>query len=137
APDVPAWTKEKPIVSDEPILVAPLEGLDELEARAKALSLGFRDQPALRDSRVAVTSYLERRWYLTTEGTSVTDTRRASGIVVSANGEADDGQMVNNYSLRYGHTGKDLPKDDDLKAEAKKIGESIPQLLKAPQVDHY
>jgi hypothetical protein len=82
--DVPAWTTEKPVVGEEQVLVPPLETLDDLEARAKKLSGVFRDQPDLRDSRVAVTSYLERRWYLTTEGTSVTDTRRASGIVVAA-----------------------------------------------------
>ena len=117
ATDVPAWTAEKPVVSEDPVLVAPLESLDELETRAKALSAVFRDQPVLRDSRVAVTSYLERRWYLTTEGTSVTDTRRASGIVIAASGQADDGQLLHQYFLRYGHTAKDLPSDDELKAE--------------------
>ena len=44
--DVPAWTTEKPVVSEEPVLVPPLESLDELETRAKALSAVFRDQPA-------------------------------------------------------------------------------------------
>ena len=95
----------------------------------------FRDQPALRDSRVAVTSYLERRWYLTTEGTSVTDTRRASGVVIAASGQADDGQLLHNYFLRYGHTAKDLPSDDELKAESKKLVESIVALAKAPMID--
>jgi hypothetical protein len=135
--DRPAWTDEKPIVSDEPVLVPPLETLDELETRAKTLSAVFRDQPELRDSRVAVTSYLERRWYLTTEGTSVTDTRRASGIVIAASGQADDGQLVHNYFLRYGHTAKDLPTDDELKAESKRLSESIVQLAKAPQFGEY
>src|ERR1700712_3709050 len=137
SPDAPAWTKEKPIVSDEPILVAPLEGLDELEARAKSLSLAFRDQPTLRESHVAVTSYLERRWYLTTEGTSVTDTRRASGIVIAASGQADDGQLVHDYMLRYGHTAKDLPTDKELEAESKKLAASIVALAKAPVIAHY
>ena len=36
--DVPAWTTEKPVVSEEQVLVPPLETLDELEARAKKLS---------------------------------------------------------------------------------------------------
>src|SRR6185436_15263385 len=106
--DVPAWTDTKKVVSEEPVLVPPLESLDELETRAKSLSAVFRDQPALRDSRVSVTSYLERRWYLTTEGTSVSDTRRASGIVISATGQADDGQLLRQYFLRYGHTAQDL-----------------------------
>src|SRR6185295_980270 len=57
-PDVPGWTTEKPVVSEEAVLVAPLESLDELETRAKALSATFRDQGAIRESRVAVTSYL-------------------------------------------------------------------------------
>ena len=142
--DVPSWTTEKPVVSETPVLVAPLEGLDELEARAKAISATFRDQPAIRDSRVAVTSYLERRWYLTTEGTNVTDTRRASGVLISASGQAapssqgaDDGQGLAQYFLRYGHTAKDLPSDDELKAEAKKLTDNITALAKAPILERY
>lgn len=135
--DVPAWTDTKKVVSEEPVLVAPLETLDELEARAKKLSAVFRDQPDLRDSRVAITSYLERRWYLNTEGTSVTDTRRASGVVIVASGQAKDGQLLGNYFLRYGHTAKDLPNDKDLEAEAKRLSESISELAKAPVMDRY
>jgi TldD protein len=135
--DVPSWTSEKPIVSDDPILVQPLEGLDELEARAKALSLAFHDQPVLRESHVALTSYLERRWYLTTEGTSVTDTRRASGLVVAVSGQADDGQLVHDYFLRYGRTAKDLPNDKELDAESKRLVASIVALTKAPVIAHY
>ena len=134
---VPAWTDEKPLVSEDPVLVAPLESLDELETRAKALSAVFRDQPDLRDSHVSVTSYLERRWYLTTEGTSVTDTRRASGVVIGASGQAGDGQLLHNYFLRYGHTAKDLPTDKELEAESKTLAASIAQLAKAPVIDRY
>jgi predicted Zn-dependent protease len=136
-PDVPAWTTEKPVVSEEAVLVPPLETLDEIEARARALSVAFRDQPAIRESRVAVTSYLERRWYLTTEGTSVTDTRRASGVVISATGQANDGQLLHQYFLRYGHTAKDLPSEDELKAETRKLVDSIVALQKAPVMEHY
>lgn len=56
--DVPAWTSERPVVSDEPVLVPPLETLDELEARARLLSAVYRDQPgcASRASRSRATS---------------------------------------------------------------------------------
>lgn len=135
--DVPAWTEEKAVVSEEPVLVHPLESLDDLEARAKSISAVFRDQPLVRDSRVSVTSYLERRWYLTTEGTSVTDTRRASGVLIAASGQADDGSAVNQYFLRYGTTAKDLPNEDELKGESKKLVETIGALVKAPLLDRY
>jgi predicted Zn-dependent protease len=135
--DVPAWTDAKKIVSEEPVLVAPLESLDDLESRAKNLSSVFRDQANLRDSRVSLTSYLERRWYLTTEGTSVTDTRRASGIVIAVSGQAEDGQLLSDYFLRYGHTAKDLPTDKELTDEAKRLAQSITALAKAPKIDRY
>jgi len=135
--DVPSWTSAKPIVSEEPVLVPALESLDELETRAKAISAMFRDHGHIRDSRVAVTSYLERRWYLTTEGTSVTDTRRASGVVIAASGQANDGQPLNDYFLRYGHTAKDLPTDKELEGETKKLIETIAALAKAPVLERY
>jgi TldD protein len=135
--DVPGWTTEQPVVSEDAVLVAPLEPLDDLEARARTLSATFRDQAAIRDSRVAVTSYLERRWYLTTEGTSVTDTRRASGIMITASGQADDGQLLHQHFLRYGHTAADLPNEAELKGETKKLVESIAALQKAPVMEHY
>lgn len=135
--DVPSWTSDKAVVSEDPVLVAPLETIDELQARAEAVSAVFRDQRQIRDSRVSVTSYLERRWYLTTEGTSATDTRRASGVLIAASGQADDGQALAQYFLRYGHTAKDLPNDDQLKTEAKKLTETIGALAKAPVIERY
>ncbi len=125
------------VVNDAPVLVPVLESLDDLEGRAKMLSALFRDQPHIRDSRVAVTSYLERRWYITTEGTSATDTRRASGVLLVASGRADDGQALSQYFLRYGHTAKDLPTDDELKAEAKQLSQTIAALAKAPLMERY
>jgi predicted Zn-dependent protease len=135
--DVPAWTDTKKIVSEEPVLVAPLETLESLETRAKALSAVFRDHPELRDSRVSLTSYLERRWYLTTEGSAVTDTRRADGVVIAVSGQAQDGQLLGNYFLRYGHTAKDLPSDKELESEAKDLAKSIEEMAKAPVIDRY
>jgi len=134
---IPAWSDTKPVVGEDPVLVAPLESLDALEARAKALSAVFREQSHLRDSRVALTSYLERRWYLTTEGTSVTDTRRASGVLVTAEGQAPDGQLLHDYFLRYGHTAKDLPSDAELTSEAKRIAANLALLEKAPVFQRY
>jgi predicted Zn-dependent protease len=46
---------------------------------------------------VAITSYLERRWYLTSEGTSTHDTRRASGLIMVVSGQAADGQDLAQY----------------------------------------
>lgn len=134
---IPSWTDEAPLVSEEQVLVAPLEPLDEIVARAEKISAVFRGQPEIRASRVALTSYLERRWYLTTEGTSVTDTRRASGVMMVASGQAADGQAVDQYFTRYGHTAADLPGDADLEREARNLGAELIGVARAPLVERY
>ncbi|HUQ08251.1 MAG TPA: metallopeptidase TldD-related protein [Kofleriaceae bacterium] len=132
-----SWTAEKAMVSEEPVLVTPLEPLDEVVKRAEKVSAVFRNIPAIRDSRVALTSYLERRWYLTTEGTSVTDTRRASGVVIAASGQAPDGQELSQYFTRYGQTFDDLPSDAELEKEAKRLADTIDALAAAPVIERY
>jgi len=97
----------------------------------------MRDYDYIRDSRVSFTSFIERRWYVTSEGTSATDTRRVSGIVMVASTQADDGQDLTQYFLRYGHTAHDLPGDDELKAQAKQLVDTLSALRKAPIVEAY
>src|SRR6185503_17530749 len=60
-----------------------------------------------------------------------------SGIVMTANGQADDGSVLHQYFLRYGHTAKDLPSDDELKGEAKRLLDNLTQLAKAPLMEPY
>lgn len=134
---IPGWTDEPAVVAEDEVLVAPLESLDAIVSRAEQVSMVFRDQPAVRDSRVAITSYLERRWYLTTEGTSATDTRRASGVILVASGQADDGQAIDQYFARYGRTAADLPSDGELEREARALVANLGALAKAPVIDRY
>jgi TldD protein len=133
---VPGWSDSPPLVQEEAVLVPELESLESMEKRAAAVSQTLRERD-LRDSRVAFTSYLERRWYLSSDGTSATDTRRVSGVLIAAIGQADDGQDLAQYYTRYGHTAADLPKDDDLIAAAKQLADTVDALRKAPVVDRY
>ncbi|MEZ4404393.1 MAG: metallopeptidase TldD-related protein [Kofleriaceae bacterium] len=133
----PVWADVAPLVSEDPVTVAALESKDEVSARAARLSALFRGQPHIRDSRVAVTSYLERRWYLSSEGTSNHDTRRASGLIMVATGQAPDGQELAQYLARYGATAADLPTDADLTNAAKQLSATLAALIDAPTLDRY
>lgn len=134
---VPSYSKSPPIVQDAPVLVPALEKPEELEKRAQTISRVFRDQHHVRDSRVAFTSYLERRWYINSEGTSAHDTRRASGVLIVASSQADDGQELNRYFCRYGNTERYLPSDKELTTEATKLATSLDALRKAPLMENY
>lgn len=130
-------SKQPAFVQQEPILVSPLEGTDVLEKRAQKISRVFRGADHVRDSRVAFTSFLERRWYINSEGTSAHDTRRVSGVVIVVTGQAPDGQELALYFSRYGLTLADLPGDDQLLAEARKLVKELDDLRKAPVIDNY
>lgn len=135
--DRPSYIQQPPTVQDEPVLVPKLAKPDALEQRAQAISKVFRGMPHIRDSRVAFTSFLERRWYINNEGTRAHDTRRVSGVVIVATGQAEDGQELALYYTRYGITEDDLPGDAELIREARKLGADLAALRTAPVMDHY
>lgn len=133
----PSYIPQPPFVQDEPVQVPALESADELEQRAQSISAVFRDQSHIRDSRVAFTSFLERRWYINSEGTSAHDTRRVSGVIIVATGQAEDGQELALYFSRYGHTAADLPGDAELLTEARKLAKDLGALRTAPVIENY
>jgi hypothetical protein len=125
------------LVQPEEVLVWELETLTDLETRAQNISAVLRDEEHVRDSRVAFTSFLERRWYINSEGTDATDTRRVSGVIIAVNGQADDGQQIALYYSRYGVTADDLPGDAELKKQAEKLADQLAELAKAPVLEEY
>ena len=135
--EIPNYTAAKPVVSLKPSLVAKLATPSDLGKRAETISATFRDHSHVRSSRVAFTSFLERRWLINSEGTKVHDTRRVSGVLIVASGQAADGQELNVYYSRYGQTEADLPTDAVLAEEAKRLAKTIKELAKAPLVDNY
>ena len=107
--------------------VTPLEEQSVLENKAQKVSRLFSKRDHIRDSRVSYTSFIERRWYLNSEGTSATDTRRVSGVVIMASSLAADGPELPLYFSKYGHEIKDLPSFGVL---SKKVDEMSSQLKK-------
>lgn len=133
----PSYTPGKPIVMKKPVAVRDLASTEELAARATAISAVFRDHEGIRDSRVAFTSFLENRWYLNSEGTNATDTRRVEGVIIVATAQAPDGQEVAMYFSRYDNAGESLPSNAELKNSAAAMADKLKALSSAPLVDAY
>jgi TldD protein len=137
AAGVPSYAKAAALVQDKPVLVPALENNRDLQRRAQDVSRVFRAHKHIRDSRVAFTSFLERRWYMNSEGTSAHDTRRVSGVVIAATSQATDDQELADYFSHYGTTARYLPSDKELVAEAEKLAATLDALRKAPVMDNY
>lgn len=136
-PAAPSFSTAKANVKNDPVLVPQIESVDSLRERAAKISATFRGQPHIRDSRVALTSYIERRWIINSEGTSAQDTRRVSGVVVVASAFSDDGEELVLYRTDYGVTAADLPTDAELTDAAKDLSSTLAKLQHAPLTDPY
>jgi predicted Zn-dependent protease len=133
----PSYSQQPPIAMMDPVPVAPLETLPVLEARAREVSASLRDHAHVRESRVAFTSFLERRWYLNSEGTRAHDVRRVTGVILVATAQAEDGEILSLYRAHYGHTMADLPDVDALRAEATELADLLEKLRTAPYLGNY
>ena len=135
---VPSYTSAEPVRSSASVKVPKIVESDELKARAERISRVFRGKRHIRDSRVSFTSFLERRWYLNSEGARAHDTRRVSGVIIVASSQAEqDGQELNLYYARYGITEADLPDDKELRKQANKLIDRLDKLRRAPLVEDY
>lgn len=135
--DLPSYSRAEEAVSPEPVVVPELEKRPHLAERAQSVSLAFAEKPHIRDSRVAFTSFLERRWYLNSEGTTAHDTRRVSGVILVGTAQADDGQHLALYNSRYGTTEEDLPSDEELERWGEELSTTLGNLQSAPIVENY
>ena len=134
---VPSYSKEPPLVKMDPVKVPALEDNDTLEKAANDVSAVFRDIDSVRESHVAYTSFLERRWYLNTEGTRAHDVRRVSGVIIVATARAEDGELLSVYASHYGKTMADLPDVDALKKQARELGKLLDEMRTAPPIGNY
>ena len=132
-----SYSSAAPLVQGKEVGVTPLEDQSVLENKAKKLSALFAKQDHIRDSRVSYTSFIERRWYLNSEGTSATDTRRVSGVVVVASSLASDGEELKLYYSKYGHEINDLPAFGVLSKKVDEMSGQLKTMQSSPRGEAY
>ena len=137
AENAPSYTREPPTVMMDKVDVPAMEPVDELKKMAETVSAVFRGQAHVRESRVAYTSFIERRWYLNSEGTRAHDIRRVSGVVIVATTQAEDGEILSLYATHYGRTKADLPSVSALQKEARTLSAQLAALRTAPVIGNY
>ena len=133
-----SYARVKPLVIDKSVPVPALETDADMRKKAEEVSAVYRDLVHVRDSRVALTTFLERRWYPSTAKEPVPRTRaEVSGVLIAASSQAQDGQPVALYFTRYGRTGDDLPGTAELKKVAGSLSGQLDQLRTAPLAETY
>ncbi|GIV53825.1 MAG: hypothetical protein KatS3mg039_0343 [Candidatus Kapaibacterium sp.] len=102
--------------------------------RLSALLLG---QPHVLGGDVTLRAEVERRYFVTSEGTALVTTEPQWRITISARTKADDGMILPLYRTYLARSPERLPSQDSLERDVEDLVALLAQLRTAPVLDSY
>jgi TldD protein len=109
----------------------------KLEEKARRYSAPFAKYGNIYSAYASVTTEVETRWYVNSEGTRLQLSRPACRIVISASTKADDGMELPRHETFFAFRPEDLPSDEAVVAKVEKMIADLQALRTAPLVDPY
>jgi predicted Zn-dependent protease len=107
------------------------------ENRLKNYSAQFAGHKDILDGESWIRFNIERKYFVTSEGTSIAQNNTYCNLFLSVMAQADDGMELPLYHSYFGHTPQDLPADNIVLLDAKKVAETVIAMKSAPVVDPY
>ena len=104
---------------------------------ARSLSETFNAHPEIFDSEVRVTGDKVVRYFVSSEGGRIVTEENLYGLHVTAVTRADDGQLLTNSRDYYAPLESQLPADEAVFTESKKMVKELLALRAAPAIDPY
>jgi predicted Zn-dependent protease len=135
----PDFSVEKP----ERYVEKPLKFSDarfdakQWEEKLKRYSAVFTENKDIFNSSVTVNAELMQKYFVDTDGAEIFENRLCYQVQISAVTKADDGMDLPLYQSYFAYELKDLPSDEKVIADAKRISETLSKLRTAPIVDSY
>lgn len=97
----------------------------------------FKDTRLLEDGVVNAVFRTERKYIVNTDGTAVVQNSRQVQLFMTASIKANDGMVCSLYNSYFGFKEGELPSEEKLMADAKKLVERLVALRDAPLADPY
>ncbi len=133
------FSNEKPVVfNEEPIDEATVAFDVKLwEEKLKKYSATFLQNKDVIKGSANFTFDIERKYFIATDGSSITENRVTCRIMVYGETQADDGMDLPLYNSYFAFLPGELPSDEVIINETKKLSETLTKLRSAPVVDSY
>ncbi len=133
------FSREEPEIWYEPPLDARETEFDisRWEERLKEYSAVFLQHEHVLTSSATLSFSYERKYFVSSEGSDITENRLACRLLISAQTQADDGMELPLSLSYFGFTPDDLPSHDQILAETKKMAQTLIELRTAPIADAY
>ncbi len=136
---VPDFSRETVETYFEPALpkLADMYDRTAWEAKVRRLSAMFKVEPAIVDGSVNFNILNHRKYYLSTEGTSVVQNAVGAYVYLSASIRATDGELVPLHQSYYAPDAKSLPSDEVIERDIREMISTLQKLRVAPLADPY
>lgn len=133
------FSNEKPVVYNEaPLNEANLSFDIKLwEEKLKKYSAIFLKNKDVLEGKATFSFTIERKYFVSSDGSNITENRVTCRIMVNGETQADDGMDLPLYNSYFGFYPGDLPSDEVIAGETEKLSETLTKLRSAPVVDSY
>jgi len=107
------------------------------EEKLKKYSACFLSNTDLLNGTATLYFKIERKYFVSSEGSEITENRISTYLYISAETQADDGMKLPLHKSYFAFNPEDLPEDNIIISDAQKISSLLTQLRNAPVVDSY
>ena len=135
----PDYTEITPVqYYERPVKISDFKfDIKDWENRLKKYSAKFADIKDILDGGSALRFLVERKYFVTNEGTSIVQNSTYCHSFISVMAQADDGMELPLYQSYFGHSPQDLPDDKIMIKDAQEIAKTVVAMRTAPVVDPY
>jgi len=111
--------------------------IKDWENRLKRYSAQFTNIKDILDGESFLRFSIERKYFASSEGTSIVQNNSYCHVFFTVMAQADDGMELPLRQSYFGHTPKDLPDDNTMIRDAQEIAKTVVAMKTAPVVDPY
>jgi predicted Zn-dependent protease len=123
---------------EKPVSFADLNfNPSQWEQRIKKYSGLFADKKEIHEGSSSFRFYIERKYYVNSEGTSIVQNYTNCRLFISAETQAEDGMKLPVFESYFAHSPAGLPDDNQMTADATKLADLVIKMRTAPTVDAF
>lgn len=134
---LPDFSKTTPEQFIEPPLSTDWFKLAEWQDKVRRYSAPFQKNPDMVSGDVSLQLVSERKYFVSSEGTSVVQNQRYVYLMITGNIRAKDGDIVPLHKSFFAFTPEGLPNDEVVLQEVDKLINTLTKLKDAPLAEPY
>lgn len=130
------FTPNEPVQSIQP--KAELQVDQKIwESHLRTVSARFAHHTHLQSGEARLVAEAENRYLINSEGTRIRDGQTRVALLLSAQAQADDGEILSEQRVHVVENAQELSQADELVAQVDELAQELKQRLEAPVLESY